>query len=236
MKARTALNAAAHAMSVVALSFGLSAAANDAQAADQCLPGVYNSERGIKAKDCYVTAEMNRAMQLLGQRSIIRGDRIAVGDNAKGEMITEGRVNLFTSNHDGSLGLNVEGDAPSGSPQKQFYVGAIYTDVRLYDRDMKVIPSPAIVGERTAQGILSSGDRLMMSARYSNANLIVVADGTKPAVGAFMVANSAKGADLAVMKNLGYTDLGQSLLKDQKHASTVASTGQVAMTTSVAPR
>ncbi len=236
MKARTALNAAAHAMSVVALSFGLSAAANDAQAADQCLPGVYNSERGIKAKDCYVTAEMNRAMQLLGQRSLIQGDRIAVGDNAKGEIMTEGRRNLFTSNADGSLGFNVEGDAPSGSPQKQFYVGAVYTDVRLYDRDMKVIPSPEIIGALHARGIQNSGDRLMMSARNANVNMIVVADGTKPAVGSFLVANSAKGADLATMKNLGYTDLGQSMLKDQKHATTVASTGQVAMTTSVAPR
>lgn len=219
MKARTALNAAAHAVSVVALSFGLSAAANDAQAADQCLPGVYNSERGIKAKDCYTTAEMNRAMQLLGQRSLIQGDRIALGDNAKGEVVTEGRRNLFTSNADGSLGFNVEGDAPSGSPQKQFAVRAAYTDVRLYDRDMKVIPSPDIVGALNARGIQNSGDRLMMSARDGSVNLVVVARGDTPTVGSFLVSNSQKGADLAGMKNLAYTELGQSLLKDQKHPS-----------------
>lgn len=235
MKARTALNAAAHAVSVVALSFGLSAAANDAQAADQCLPGVYNSERGIKAKDCYTTAEMNRAMQLLGQRSLIRGDRIALGDNAKGEVVTEGRVNLFTSNHDGSLGFNVEGDAPNGSPQKQFYVGAAYTDIRLYDRDAKIIPSSDIVGPLHARGIQNSGDRLMMSARSGIANFVVVARGDTPTVGSFLIANSEKGAGLAGMKNLAYTELGQSLLKDQKHASAIVGEGrQVAL--SVTPR
>jgi len=219
MKASIALNAAAHAVSVIALSFGLSAAVNDARAADQCLPGIYDSQRGIKEGDCYTTAEMNRAMQLLGQRALIQGDRIALGDNAKGEVVTEGRRNLFTSNADGSLGFNVEGDAPSGSPQKQFAIRAAYTDIRLYDREMKVVPSPDIVGILHARGIQKSGDRLMMSARDGSVNLVVVADGDKPTVGSFLVANSQKGADLATMKNLGYTELGQSLLKDQTEAA-----------------
>lgn len=215
MKLRTALNA----VSVAALSFGLFAAANDAQAADQCLPGILNVERGIKAGDCYYTAEMNRAMQLAGQRSLIQGDRIALGDNAKGEVVTEGRRNLFTSNADGSLGFNVEGDAPSGSPQKQFAIRSAYTDVRLYDRDAKVIPSSDIVGTLHARGIQKSGDRLMMSARDGSVNLVVVARGDTPTVGSFLIANSQKGADLAGMKNLGYTELGQSLLKDQTEAA-----------------
>lgn len=217
MRLQTALNAAAHAVSAAALSFGLAANAN---AQEQCLPGVFNPQRGIQPKDCYTTPELNKAMAALGQRSLIKGDRYAVGDDANGQVIVEGRINLFTSNGDGSVGYNVEGDAPSNKPSSYWSVRTVMSDVRLYDRDVKVTPSPEIVGILHAKGIERSKDRLMLSAKFgNNTHLIVVARDMKPTIGSFMAANSQKGADLAGMKNLDYTPLGLTLIKEQKQAS-----------------
>ena len=196
-------------------AFGL-AASNDATAADQCLPGVYNAQRGVKGGDCYTTEELNKAMKSLGQRSLIVGDRIGFGENKAG-VVSTASVNRFTSNEDGSLGFNVEGNAPSNQPSTQWGIGAILTDVRIYDRDRPVLPSVEAVGKWNAQGIQKSGDRLMLSAKYNETYMVVVARSNDPDVGSFLSANGQTGAGLAGLKNLAYTDLGKSIIRQQSN-------------------
>lgn len=195
------------AMSVALLAFSASASAG------QCLPGTYDAKRGVKGGDCYTTAEVNKAMKDLGQRTLIIGDRIGFGENQSGVYST-GSVNRFTSNEDGSLGFNVEGNAPSNRPSTEWGIGAVLTDVRIYDRDRPVVPSVEAVGKFNAQGIQKSGDRLMLSAKYNGNYMVVVARGDDPDVGSFLTANSQqKSAGLAGLKNLDYTDLGKSIIR-----------------------
>ena len=174
-------------------AFGL-AAANDVRAQEQCLPGIFNAERGVKPKDCYTTPEMNKALKALNQRSLISGDRITVGDDASGQVEFGANINVFTSSPDGKFGLNIEGNSPIGQQSSSFSVGATMTDIRLWDRDNRVLPPADIVGRLIADGIKKSGDRLMLSAKFGqNVYLVVVARGDDPKIGSFLYSNSQKG-------------------------------------------
>lgn len=197
------------------MAFGL-AAANDAHAQEQCLPGTFNPQIGVKAGDCYTTPEMNKALKALGQRSLIAGDRIAFGANANGIYSTT-RLNVFTSNPDGTIGLNIEGNAPAGQQSSYFAVRATMSGVRLWDRGNPVLPSADIVGQRNAEGIQKSGDRLMFSAKFGQGvYFVVVARGDDPQIGSFLSANSKNGADLAALENLNYTQVGEELIHQQQ--------------------
>lgn len=202
-------------------AFGL-AAANDVKAQEQCLPGTFDAQRGIKAGDCYATPEMNKALKAYGQRSLIAGDRIGFGENANG-VYSVARLNVFTSNPDGSVGFNIEADAPAGQQAQHFAVGAVMTDVRLWDRNKPILPSAEIVGQRNAEGIQKSGDRLMLSAKFGqNVYFVVVARGDDPQVGSFLSANSIRGAGLAGLKNLNYTKVGEELIRQKDSGQRVS--------------
>lgn len=179
-----------------------------------CLPGFYDAQRGIKGGDCYTTAEMNKAMKDLGQRTLIIGDRIGFGENKSGVYSTAA-VNRFTSNPDGTLGFNVEGNAPSNQPATQWGIRAVLTDIRIYDRDKPVVPNIETIGKWNAQGIQKSGDRLMLSAKYNDTYMVVVARASDPDIGSFLVSKGQNGAGLAGLKNLDYTDLGKSIIRQQ---------------------
>lgn len=183
----------------------------------QCLPGNYDAARGIKGGDCYATAEINKAMKALDQHSLIYGDRITLGDNANGEMVVGGNLNIFTSNPSGTLGYNIEGDVPAGGQQAaHFSVRSVMHDVRLWDRNKKVLPPPEVIGRLNAQGLQKSGDRLMLSAKFGKGvYLVVVVSGAKQQVGSFIASNDIKGGELATLKGLAYTKAAEDLIKQQ---------------------
>lgn len=80
-------------------------------------------------------AEMNAALKAEGQRTLIIGDRVAIRDepNAIAGMTVKRWVNTYTSNADGSLGFNLEGDKPMGQVSDIVCVAGKFTNIRLYD-------------------------------------------------------------------------------------------------------
>ncbi|HEV2818250.1 MAG TPA: hypothetical protein VGW40_13640 [Allosphingosinicella sp.] len=78
---------------------------------------------------------MNAALRAEGQRTIIIGDRAALrNDASRASGLRVNRwVNTFTSNDDGSLGYNLEGDRPSGEASTRVCVAGKFTNIRLYD-------------------------------------------------------------------------------------------------------
>lgn len=201
-----------------ALAFG--AVSAPALAAGQCLPGAFNPSRGIQVGDCYSTPETNRAMAAFQQKTRIVGDRIAVADDATGQVITLSYHNRWTSSDDGKIGFNLEGDGATGSPQSKWIVGAVFKDVRVWDRNKREQPSAELVGRLHAQGIKKSGDLLMLSAKQGQGHYVVVARKDDPAVGSFLLANDKEGSGLAGLKNLDYAPGGrEALASPAQHAS-----------------
>lgn len=98
-------SAAAAAMVVAA--FGVAANANDAQAAGQCLPGVYTSPSDIKVGACFVKSELDKAITENGYNTIVKGHRL--GDNP--------HLQLVMLNEKGQ-GVIFETDALQGSGAK----------------------------------------------------------------------------------------------------------------------
>jgi hypothetical protein len=191
------------------LAFSLAA---PSVASAECLPGVFNAQRGIKGADCYFTAEINKAMAAYGQKTRIVADRIAVADDATGQIITQAVHNRWTSSDDGKIGFNLEGDGPTGAPLRTWSVRSIFQDVVIWDRNKRVDPSPEIVGASLAKGIKKSQDHLMLSARNGPGYYVVVARDKDISVGSFLVANDRDGAGLAGLKNLDYAPGGREAL------------------------
>lgn len=201
-----------------ALVFG--AVSAPALAAGQCLPGAFNPSRGIQVGDCYSTPETNKAMAAFQQKTRVVADRITFGNDSTGQMISAAAHNRWTSSDDGRLGFNLEGNAPTGSPQSEWVVGAVFKDVRVWDRNKREQPSAELVGRLHAQGIKKSGDLLMLSAKQGEGHYVVVARKQDPAVGSFLLANDKEGSGLAGLKNLDYAPGGrEALASPAQHAS-----------------
>jgi len=93
-------------------------------------------------------AEMNAALRAEGQRTLIIGDRAALRNDASREsgLRVNRWVNTFTSNDDGSLGYNLEGDRPSGEPSTRVCVAGKFTNIRLYDARRPGVQPTALRG------------------------------------------------------------------------------------------
>lgn len=117
----------------------------------------------LEPRQCLPMAEMNEALRAEGQRTIIIGDRAAMANDASrtSGIRIDRWVNTFTSNDDGSLGYNLEGDRPSGEPSTRACVRAKLTRIRLYDARRPGTPEGAQRGgafdimlrEQEARGI-----------------------------------------------------------------------------------
>lgn len=203
-------------MATAALALAVfGASMSTAFAGEQCLPGKFEPTRGVKGGDCYVTSEMNKALQAYGQRTLVYGNRIGVTGTSDG-VAPVLFLNAFTSNAQGTLGFNIEGDAPAGQSSTRFSVGAVMSDVRLWDRAKPYKPSEEVVGRLNAQGIEKSGDRLMLTAKYGDGvYLAVVTHPSMNKVGDFMSANDQEGAALATMRDLDYTNAGKQIIAQQ---------------------
>jgi len=89
----------------------------------------------LEPKQCLPMAQMNAALKAEGQRSLIIGDRRAVNDapeRASGVRVTN-YANIVTSNADGSVGYQLEGDLPRAQSSTSMCVRAKLTNIRLFD-------------------------------------------------------------------------------------------------------
>jgi len=102
----------------------------------------------LEAKQCLSMADMNAALRAEGQRTLIIGDRMAINDDASrssGVRVTR-YVNTVTSNMDGSVGYQLEGDLPRSQSSTTVCVAAKLTNVRLFDDRKATIPAAAYLG------------------------------------------------------------------------------------------
>ncbi len=149
--------------------------------------GFIPSANALEPKQCLSMAAMNDALRSEGQRTIIIGDRTAaVNDSTQVGGVRIARwVNTFTSNADGSLGYNLEGDKPMGELSTQVCVRAKLKNIHLYDRRRSDTPAEALRG----------GDFDVMLSQDAST-------GTQPMLQADSIAT---GPDGAVKHGLGIT-------------------------------
>lgn len=125
--------------------------------------------QALEPKQCLSMAEMNAALRAEGQRTMIIGDRQAL-QNPTGKIEDADilrYVNTVTSNDDGSLGYQLEGDLPRAQASTNVCVRAKLTNVRLYDANRAAIPQAVFLGGKfddVVRGHAVKGIRPMMIA------------------------------------------------------------------------
>lgn len=219
------------AASVAAASFGANLSpANDfeivskasAQAASQCLPGVYDESRPVQGGDCYSASEFNRAMRAEGQQPVIVGNRDA-GSYRYGE--------YFTSNADGSKGVNAEMDVPyeNKAAATSVSVRAVYTGIRINDVNASnLIPAWANINGNVLDINQSTNKdaRIMMLAhtvhnptangQWRLGQSIVIFRDMNTGRGYVDAVNSSGAlTPLAVMEPVGYTQFASRMMVQQ---------------------
>jgi hypothetical protein len=115
----------------------------------------------LEARDCLPMAEMNAALRAEGQRTMIIGDREAL-QNPTGRIADASIhrfVNTVTSNEDGSVGYQLEGNLPRAQASTEVCVRAKLTNVRLFDARRSGIPSDALLGGQFDQAIRDTAER-----------------------------------------------------------------------------
>jgi hypothetical protein len=97
------------------------------------------------------------------------GERITVANDPSSStgVRTSRRFNGISSNADGSIGYQYEGDMPRGMPSTRLCIGAVLTNVGLYDARRREIPARAYLGGRFNQVVdnrAAEGNRPMIIA------------------------------------------------------------------------
>lgn len=172
----------------------------------------------LEPKQCLPIAEINAALKAEGQRTLILGDREAINDptgNAKDWTVTR-YANAVTSNTDGSLGYQLEGDLPRAQPSSSMCVVARLTNIRLFDAHKSGVPKDALLGglfDASARGLDAKGVHVMLVAdslhpqddSYRVGSPLVVFADMKGRSGS-MATMTAKGPlQLMVMGDVSYT-------------------------------
>lgn len=106
------------------------------------------SALALEPRQCLPLAEINAALKAEGQRTLIIGDRKAVNDapeRASGVSVTR-YANVVTSNADGSLGYQIEGDLPRAQASTRMCVTARLTRIRLFDARKPGVQPGALLG------------------------------------------------------------------------------------------
>lgn len=181
------------------------------------------SVSALEPRQCLSMAEMNAALRAEGQRTLIIGDRAALRNDASRESgIRVNRwVNTFTSNDDGSLGYNLEGDRPSGEASTRACVAGKFTNIRLYDARRPGTPLGArrggafdnLLREQEASGIrpMLQADSISTgpNGEVRRGNGITLM-GDMDRGSAMLFVNRAGGAaeSLHLMQNVAYTPAG----------------------------
>jgi hypothetical protein len=175
----------------------------------------------LEPGQCLSMAEMNATMRAEGQRTLILGNRSAL-NNPTG-LIRDASVTLYanavTSNTDGSLGYQLEGDRPKEEPSTRMCVRAKLTNVRVYDAGQSNVPQSALLGgtfNEAVQRLASRGINTMLVAdTFQGADtnrrgnpLVVLAD-LRASSGQMATMTSTGPQRLALLTELGYTEEGR---------------------------
>lgn len=112
------------------------------------LANAQSAPPSLQPGQCLPMAEMNAALRADGQRTMIIGNRSAVQERDASGNVTAvvERAEVITSNADGSRGYNLKGNRPREEASTEMCVGAVLTNVRLYDASQTAIPRDAYLG------------------------------------------------------------------------------------------
>ncbi|MFN7388348.1 hypothetical protein [Brevundimonas sp.] len=140
-----------------AFALGAMTVANDADA------------QALQGRQCVSLAEFNQTLAAEGQRTLVMGERITVANDPSSStgVRTSRRFNGISSNAEGSIGYQYEGDMPRGMPSTRICIGAVLTNVGLYDARRTEIPARAYLGGRFNQVVdnrAAEGNRPMIIA------------------------------------------------------------------------
>lgn len=189
------------------------------------------SAYALEPKQCLPMAEMNAALKAEGQRTLIIGNR-AAGRNSSASVSgvkIKKWVNTFTSNADGTLGYNLEGDKPAGQPSETVCVRGKFINVKLYDARKHGTPEAARRGgefDTYLSDNETKGTRPMLQAdaiatapdgTVTLGNGITLMGNTK-VKGGYLIVNYSDGeaAEILVMMNTEYTPTALARLDAQK--------------------
>ena len=177
----------------------------------------------LEARQCMSMTEMNAALRAEGQRTMVIGDR-EVLNNPTGRIadasITR-YVNTVTSNADGSLGYQLEGDRPRSETSNQVCVRAKLTNIRIFDASQPGVPQQALLGGSFDDALRASdqiGSRPMVLADTVHGSegsyrlgLPMVIAVNMPYRAGVMLARQSNGAPEKLMDlaSLDYTDAGR---------------------------
>lgn len=178
----------------------------------------------LEVKQCLPMAEMNTALRAEGQRTMIIGDREAL-QNPTGKIADASIlrfVNTVTSNQDGSVGYQLEGNLPRSEVSTTVCVRAKLTNVQLFDARRPSLPQAVLLGGEFEKAIRESADekgtRPMVYADTvfkradgsERVGLPMVIIGNIPHKTAFMVTRLANGkpTEMMQMADTEYTQAG----------------------------
>ena len=177
----------------------------------------------LEARQCMSMAEMNAALRAEGQRTMVIGDR-EVLNNPTGRIadasITR-YVNTVTSNADGSLGYQLEGDRPRSEASTRVCVAAKLTNIRIFDASQPGVPQQVLLGGRFNDAIRADeaiGARPMVFADTVHGSegsyrtgLPIVITLNVPYRAGTMLTRQTDGSAVSMMDlaSLDYTDAGR---------------------------
>lgn len=192
--------------------------------------GISSGAQALEPKQCLSMADMNAALRAEGQRTLIIGDRIAaIGNTANPGVTTRmiRNVNTVTSNDDGSVGYQLEGDKSRAETSTSVCVAAKLTDIQLFDARKTDIPQAAYLGgdfNRTVDESATVGARPMLVAKTvfgsgesTRYGLPIVVFGNIPEQAAIIATRTPDGIaqKLALMNRAEYTTVALQRLGDQ---------------------
>jgi len=173
----------------------------------------------LEPKQCLPLFEMNAALKADGQRSLILGNREALNDptgHAKDMTVTR-YANIVTSNLDGSLGYQIEGDLPRAQASVTMCVRARLTNIKLFDANKPGPPQEVMLGglfSKSVLGLEAKGTRAMLKAETLHPNAgggyhlgapLVVFGNMEGRSGSLTTMTSKGPQLLAVMGDVDYT-------------------------------
>jgi hypothetical protein len=176
-----------------------------------------NEIKPIPNGTCMPTAQMMDALKAQGQRSIIVGNRAAAFDNVNDRFVNERRINVITTNDNGSLGYNIEGNAEIGKPSTEMCVGTSMTNIRLHDPWSRVAPanlSPVVLNSAK---YISENRGIMMTANYSKVTIIMDVDRNYDG-GLTAISTNGQAIDLGTWGGISYTEHGKKMIQSQQLA------------------
>lgn len=177
----------------------------------------------LEPRQCLPMAEMNAALRAEGQRTLIIGNRVALRNDATREsgLRVQGWVNTFTSNDDGSVGYNLEGDRPVGQPSTRVCVAGKFTNIRLYDARRPGVPPAALRGgpfddflrrnERNGIRPMLQADAISAgpNSEARRGNVVTLeADVARGEATLFLTRPDGRSESLLLMNNVAYTPAG----------------------------